>query len=458
MIYRIKLDDNDIYGTQPDLSLVSPSVSIELNSAGSSRFTMPKGHKYYDAPRILTSDVDIYENDNLIWFGRVLEINMSMNLDKEIICEGPLAFFNDSIQRPRKYDNTPIYVIFQDIITNHNNYTSQNRRFTIGRVNVQNINVSYEINYEKTKDILETLCLNSIGGYFFFRKEDGINYIDWLEDLEEESIQPVKFGLNIVDISKYINGSDLRTAILPLGQEIDGQRITITSVYGGSDFVDSDAVNTYGRILEVVEFDDIGRPDELLSAAQKWLSYQQFDPITIKCDAAELNYLDDAYPTFSVGQLIHVESTPHLIDTNLPLISIEINMDSAVKKISIGTPEKRELSEIYNGGTGNGYSGGGSSGGGGSGGGISYTAGQGIKIAGTTISVKLGKGLAFNSETGVIDVISSPTPSTKEVFSSGNMYSSISPISETLFGIGINYQDMAIIIDVLTDGEEYTSE
>jgi hypothetical protein len=90
------------------------------------------------------------------------------------------------------------------VISNHNGQVPQNRRFTVGRITIPNVMVYRELNYETTKEVLESMCLGAEGGYFFFRKEDGVNYIDWLADIEEASIQPVKFGLNLVDISKDI--------------------------------------------------------------------------------------------------------------------------------------------------------------------------------------------------------------------------------------------------------------
>lgn len=469
MIYRIELDGNNIYGTQSDLSLVSPSVSIELNSAGSSHFTMPKGHKYYETPKLLSSDIDIYENDVLIWYGRVLEINMSMDLNKEIIGEGPLAFFNDSIQRPHTYKDVTARSFFESIIANHNSQMdvslpdASRRKFEIGNVTVDPYaRITYETNYETTKDVLESVCLGAEGGYFFFRKENGVNYIDWLADLEEVSIQPVKFGLNLVDISKNIAGSNIKTSILPLGMEVDGQRVTIANLpgQGGRDYLDSDYVDDYGRIMEVVEFDDIGNPSDLLAAAEKWLANQDLRPLTVNCNAAELNYLNDAYPAFKVGQKVPVESEPHQIESMLlPLTKIDINMDDAVKKIQIGTPEKRELSEIYKSGSG-GMSGGGSSGGGGGGGGggTSYTAGPGIRIAGDAISVRLGYGLAINSLTGNIDVTIQPTPSGGDVYSGGSMYSNIAPITDIRIGENATYQNQGMVSEYMTDGVPYETE
>ena len=110
------MDGYDIYGHSEDSTLLSPSLSIELNSAGSLEFTMPTIHKNYDIPQLMTSDVEVYEDGALIWYGRVLEINKDMNNFKQIFCEGPMAYFNDSIQRPEIFDTTTVHTFFETVI------------------------------------------------------------------------------------------------------------------------------------------------------------------------------------------------------------------------------------------------------------------------------------------------------------------------------------------------------
>lgn len=356
MIYKIYLDGVSIYDGTEELALIDPSLKIELNAAGSFEFTMPVCHTYYDFPRLLASDVEVYEKDELIWFGRVVEITVSMNKNKTVYCEGPFAFLNDSIQRPAIYENVTVSEFFNMLINNHNANVPINRRFTVGEITVPNKTVYRELSYNKTIDAINNMCLNAEGGYLFFRKEDGVNYIDWLSDMPYASTQPISFGLNLANISQHINGSDIKTAVLPLGKEINGAKLTINSVNDGLDYIESEAAESYGKITEVVEFSDIKYADELKAAAQNWLSDVQFDPLTIECDAAELHYLSESYSPFKVGQTVHVTSEPHLIDKELPLSKMTIRLDSGVKKISVGTPEKRELTEIYGSSNGGGTS------------------------------------------------------------------------------------------------------
>lgn len=476
MIYRVKLDNTDIYANSMDMALLSPSAHIELNAAGSCEFTMPTNHKYYDLPKLLASDVDIYEDDQLIWYGRVLEINHDMNNFKKIYCEGPFAWFNDSIQRPQIFDTTTVHTFFNTVIANHNSQVPENRRFVIGDITVDDIEIYREFNYDNTKDVIENMCLGAEGGYLFFRKVDGVNYVDWLSDLPHIATQPIQFALNIVDISQLLSGEDICTSVIPLGKEDeDGVKLTIADVNMGLDYLDSEAVETYGRITKVVEFSDIGVATELLEAGQKWLTNAQFDPLEIKCDAAELHYLNGEYGPFMVGQKVKVISTPHLINKTLPLTAIDIQLDNPVKQVSVGTPKKRDLSEIYKPSNSGSSSGGSSGGGGGGGGSKEYHSGNAIEIdrndyisvkigggftfgANNQLELYLGRGMRINPLTGRLDcTIEGGGGDDKFYMLGGMMYSNVKPITDTKSS-QLMYSSVAPIDDVMSSDTEIEPE
>lgn len=347
MIYKVIMDGESIYDATDDMTLLSPSLSIEVSSAGSLDFTMPISHSKYGLPQTLISNVEVYENDDLIWYGRVSEIKKNMFNHKEVFCEGAFAFFNDSIQRPKIFDTTTVHEFFRYIINQHNSQVNADRQFTVGQITVDDISIYRKLDYESTMDVLKSMCLDTDGGYLFFRRENGINYIDWLSDMASIGVQPVQFALNLIDISVEMVASDIKTVILPLGAEVDGERITITDINGGLDFLESPYADQYGRITEVVEFNNIFTAEELKLAAEKWLLNMDYSPETITCDAAELSYIDPSYPAFKVGQKVKVTSPQHSINKVYPLTSIDISLDSAVKQITLGTPEKRELTQIY---------------------------------------------------------------------------------------------------------------
>ena len=351
MIYRVVLDGQDIHDEFQNNILIEPELNAELNAAGNFEATIPYYHKYYDLPELLTQDIDIYEDNSVIWFGRILDISLDMSMNKKIYCEGAYGYFNDSVQRPQEFESILLETFFRTLIDNHNAQVPANRRFTVGNYTMGSYSVYRKLDYETTIEALDDMCLNAEGGFFFFRKENGVQYIDWLSEMPYTTTQPIEYGLNLTDLKQSASGEEFYTAVLPLGQDLDGEKLTIASVNDGKDYIDSEAVATYGRILSVQDFSEITTAEELLAEGQKWLTNNQFDKITIECEAAELHYLDQTYGAFKMGQMVHVVTTPHLLEADFPIVKMNLKLDDCVKKISIGTLKRRELTEILKEGT-----------------------------------------------------------------------------------------------------------
>lgn len=349
MIYRVTFDGVDILGQTQETVLVNARVETQLNDAGSFEFTLPPIHQFYDSPTILQSDVEVYEDNKLVWYGRPLEISTDFYNQKTIYCEGALGFFNDSIQRPTTYEDTLLSDFFRALISSHNAQVPSNRQFTVGDISITDKYVWRQTDYETTLDCIHNMCLDTDGGYLIVRKEEGVNYIDWVGTLPETGDQPVQFALNMLDINQELNGADICTCVLPLGGTVEGTntRLTIAEVNDGSDILESaEGVAQYGRVTKVKDWSDITDATELKTKAQEWLTDEQYDHLTINVEAAELAYLHGNYTAFSVGQMVHVTSTPHLIDKNLPITKISLDLSSAKKQITIGTLPRKDLSEI----------------------------------------------------------------------------------------------------------------
>lgn len=351
MIYQVLLDGMNIYGDTVELSLIDPSLSIELNTAGSFSFKMPIIHSYYNVPSMLTQTIEVYEEGELIFFGRPMDIKTDFLNRKEVYCEGALAFFNDSIQRPAEYNSILISDFFETLIDNHNSQMTDNsRKFTVGTITIPDTYIYRKLDYESTFDCLMSMCVDAEGGYLFVRRENGVNYIDWIKALSDVGDQPAQFAMNILDLNQVMSGADIKTSIIPIGRTSGDSVLTIAQINSGKDYLDSEAVSTYGRISTVVEF-DVKNRQELKEKGLQWLTDQQWDPLTIEVDVAELHYINPEFDSFKVGQIIHCTSTPHLLNKNFPLVKMSLELDTAKKKITIGTPARKTLTEIYKNGT-----------------------------------------------------------------------------------------------------------
>lgn len=358
MIYRVLFDGIGIYEAHGDVVLKDPSLSLELNSAGSFQFKMPPNHDYYNHVTPWTHDVEVYEGDELIFFGRPTnDISIDLQRNKAIYCEGGLAYFNDSIQRPQEWDSINLKTFVETLLSNHNSQVPANRQFQLGNFPDEFLekNVYRKLNYETTFECLSKMLFNAEGGYLMTRKENGVQYLDWITDFELGT-QPVQFGLNIVDINQTSAKDDYFTSMIPLGPDVSGVSMTIKDVNNGIDYIDLPDAAVYGRIFRVVDFDDAKDPADLLTKAQKYVQELNVDSLSITVNAAELHFLDNKYSQLKLGEKVHVYSFPHGLEADLPVISLSLNLASAAKEVTIGTIERRPLSEII-GEEGQGYTG-----------------------------------------------------------------------------------------------------
>ena len=177
-MYRVYCDGSLLYHSKLEsLKIFSPSVELEENKTGSFDFTIYPDHPYFSRIQKLKSIITVFQDDFLLFRGRVLDEEIGWHNEKHITCEGELAFLLDSIQRP--YDFTGSILDFLSmLITIHNAQVDAEKQFTIGNVTVTDPNdyiVRSDIDYVNTWEVIEKKLLDIIGGYIVIRHEEGIN-------------------------------------------------------------------------------------------------------------------------------------------------------------------------------------------------------------------------------------------------------------------------------------------
>lgn len=306
------------------------------NINGQAEFTVYPDNPNYGYVKKLVTDIEILKDGMPKFYGRVLYDNESFSGAKKVFVEGELAFFCDSIQRPKKYQNISLSGYLQDIIANHNSQVEQRKQFVLGRVTVQdsNDNIYRYSNYENTRTVLKEKLVDRLGGHLVVRHENGQRILDYLDDATfyKRNNQKIEFGKNLLDFSKNMDASDVATCIIPLGKKLDPeeqdeslgvikeQRINIRDVNGGVDYVtDDNAVREYGKIYKTVIFDDISVPATLVSKVKEWLKSVQFEKLVLEVKAIDLNLTDEAYQAFEIGDMVQCVSKPNGLDKEIPL-------------------------------------------------------------------------------------------------------------------------------------------
>lgn len=336
-MYRVMCDSYTLHNmTMPDLKLISPQVSLEVNKAGSFDFTIYPQHPYYKMINRLKSIIVVYQNDRIIFRGRALNVETGFNNQKKVSCEGELAFLLDSTIRP--YDFTgDVSDYFAYIIGEHNKQVETAKQFKVGTVTVTDPNnyiTRADSTYPTAYDCITKKLVESLGGYLRFRHESDGVYIDYLDDFTTVNTQNIELRKNILDLTDTVKGEEIATAIIPLGAKIkneDGEeteeRLTVASVNGGKDYVyDEDAVEKYGWIFKTVTYDDVTVATNLLRKGNEELAQAILSENTIEVNAVDLSGTDAEISAFSCGAYTRVKSDVHSIDGLMPITKMTINL------------------------------------------------------------------------------------------------------------------------------------
>ncbi len=347
-MYIIKCDDYILHDPRYEsLYVTNPKLDLEVNKNGTASFKIYPSHPYYDQLKKLKSVISIYQDNNIIFKGRIIEDELGFYNEKQVSVEGVLAYLLDSIHEPFEYQGG-LTEFFTKLINNHNSQVEPFQKFKIGQVTVTDpndyINRSSE-DYLTTKEIIESRLIETNGGYLRVRYEEDGNYIDYLTDFEDTATQTIEFGENLIDLKQKTEATNIKTGIIPLGAKLKDSsgndtnaRLTIESVNNGSKYlIDNDMVEEYGKILEPVIFDDVTIASNLLTKGEQALNEKIKLSNTIELTAIDLNHVDKDIESFHFCDYIRILSSPHNINKRYLLKKISMDLSNPQNtKITLG--------------------------------------------------------------------------------------------------------------------------
>lgn len=316
--------------TESTRKLYDPSLELALNKAGSFRFTVYPAHPCFGQLYKLKTGIEVYDSGGALAFsGRVLNDVVGWHNQRTILCEGELAYLNDSIQRPFQFPVDPETASPEDylsfLLERHNAQVEVTRQFKLGTVTVTDPNnyiARSDTEYSSTWTLISEGLLNTLGGYLVPRHEEDGVYLDYLADLRILSTQPICFGRNLLDLSTDRKGENIATCILPLGAKDENteERLTIAAlpdeetddVCKAGDIVYSkEAAAQYGSICKVTLYDDVTLAENLLVRAKTELAAARQLPAAVTIKAADLSAAGYDVNTFRLGAYVSVEDAPH---------------------------------------------------------------------------------------------------------------------------------------------------
>lgn len=333
---------------------ISAKLSEELNTQGSLDMTLD------DPPNLsVLSPVEVYDDDGMIWRGRVLSIRNGIDRRKIIHCEGALAYLCDTVVEPfsfrgRPDDNGNVKGLFHHFIDKHNAQLALDdpRRFTVGQITVTDPNNYIYRSSESamtTWDAIKTRLVETLGGYIYLSGKN-MNVINYVDDFDDQSYQTIHFSENLIDLMHEDDANGIVTVLYAYGAHYsDDTSIPPREVEpGGPDNpgyyswngnrVHLDApieyptgTAKYGRIFGTVTFDDIALPENLATAAWGWLFNNYFEHLaSLEITSADLSLIDPTIEKLGVGVYCSVICEP----LNISILMLVLRKETDLLNVS----------------------------------------------------------------------------------------------------------------------------
>ena len=339
-MYRMKAEGVVFYDPSTEdmtLQALSPKASYELNNPGTLEFTLLPGNTAYNGLHKLKTVVTLEQDGELIFRGRVLETTTDMYNQKEVYCEGELAFLLDSIQRPYKFKGKAAD-LFRQLITKHNEQVEEYKQFQIGIITAVGDEDDVEVEgdaYADTLSDIRSLLIDPHGGYLRIRHEGDARYIDYVDALNQPCSQEITFGVNILDIENKVNAQDVCTVLIPLGKD----NLTIEKVNGKKDYIeDAELVAQFGRIVKSCTWDDVSDAGKLLALGQEYMRQMKAES-TLTITALDLRAAGADVDGIRIGDTVRLNSQPHGLDKSDICTQIDLDIENPEKsEYTFGLP------------------------------------------------------------------------------------------------------------------------
>ena len=363
---------------------ITPVLTLEDSAAGSLSMSLPPINVGYsqDVIKRMVTDIVVKCDGEFLWGGRVLQDSFDFWNNRKLVCEGELAFLNDSIQPPKRYDtstsHTTIESFLYSLIDIHNSQVAENRRFEKGMVTVTDgdqttdSNKIYRFtNYETTLSCINEKLVERLKGHIRVRHQDGKRYLDYIsDDTLSTNSQVVRFGVNLLDFSKDIDMSELATVIVPRGNRLDIDETDSRYIEGLEPYLTVEelgekqeegqvwhdnksmfvknptAVSNFGWVCAVVDWPNVSDANTLYSKAVKYLKDEQYEKMTLEIQALDLKYLTNSETPIKFQSKLRCISEPHGMDHTFIVSKMQIDLSNPANSLyTLGSDVKLTLTQ-----------------------------------------------------------------------------------------------------------------
>lgn len=272
----------------PAAQIYDDEIAEEMGSTPTFNFTIPPGNIGETVIQPLSTHITAYRGNVEVFSGRVISADWDIYNTMTVSCIGDMGDLADSQIAPFSHTGTAAQFL-SAVISKHNALVDASRAFTVGTVNVTGESGERTVeDYTDALTLITNYCSGAYGGYIRVRPG---RVIDWMEDFGDNT-QTIRFGENILDLSRQIDAADVATVLIALGPEPEeGTRQAVTAQNAAG-------VAKWGKIYRVEEFDsDTG----LQAVAQTRVDQLASMPESAELTALDLSVVDVSIPALTLG-------------------------------------------------------------------------------------------------------------------------------------------------------------
>ena len=325
-MYKIKYNDAVICTPQfKEFAAIAGKLQEGLNAVSVFSFTLPPKHLYFDSIEGRNGLVKLYDDDNVLFIGDIVNRKENFDCTTEIECQDALGWLNDVVFVKPTFSGA-IENYWALLLGRYNQEASEWRKINIGTVTVQgNISINHDTEFLTIFDLVSELTKLS-GGYVSVRYEGEEIFLDYLAQANTASDQSILFGTNLINLEDFVSEEQIFSRIYPRGK--DG--LDISSVNDGLTYLTNGITESmFGIVAVTVDF-DTESATELKALGQAYLEANGLASRTLTLTAFDLSLVDKNYTEIKVGNIIPVISPLHGINTKM-----QVN----AKTTDIVTPE-----------------------------------------------------------------------------------------------------------------------
>lgn len=334
-----------------DKALINANLIQGINQAHRFTFTPSPENTQAQNLELFRTYIEVFDTGRSVFYGRIVGDETDTFGVTTYICEGSLAFFNDTFTNPqfvRVNDTSHPNAMWQylsSFIAMHNYHINTPTDYN-KRIILQNVEINFPPNTPPVflplltpmnmLDALREYFLEPYGGVFVFERRGSLNYLDWVADATSVNSQAIALTTNVATLNIVNDLTGFVSGVLPLGEFREGWFVEAgtTNIHAGrrrysinatfvQDMVvwDSELRTQLGSVAKPVIFDEVSGSEELRVLARNYLNKQKNEMgKVIDVDVFDMSNIDVSIERYRWMQRVNVASAFHGLNESLIIV------------------------------------------------------------------------------------------------------------------------------------------